>query len=60
MATADYAERDAIMQQVWQIAHDDVALLTTFFTNDVYAVNERVTYAPRADQMIYAWNFSFN
>lgn len=59
MATSDYAKRDEIMKEVWQIAHDDVALLTTFFTNDVYAVNERVEYAPRADQMIYAWNFSF-
>ncbi len=59
MATTDYDERDAIMQQVWQIAHDDVALFTTFFTNDVYAVNTRVEFAPRPDQMIFAWNFSF-
>ena len=59
MATADAAERDAIMQEVWQIAYDDVAMMTTFFTCDVYAVNERVAYVPRADQMIYAWNFSF-
>ena len=59
LATADYDERDAIMQQVWQIVHDDAALLTTYFTSDVYAVNNRVTYTPRKDQYIFAWNFAF-
>ncbi len=59
MATTDYDERDAIMQEVWQIAYDDVAMYTTYFTNDVYATNTRVNYTPRSDQMIYAWNFSF-
>ena len=48
------------MQQVWQIAYDDVAMFTTFFTNDIYAVNKRVTYTARPDQYIYAWNFAFN
>ena len=59
LATSDYDERDAIMQQVWQIAYDDVAMFTTFFTCDVYAVNTRVNFVPRADQFIMAWNFSF-
>lgn len=60
LATSDYAERDAIMQQVWQIVYDDVGMFTTFFTNDIYAVNNRVSYTARPDQYIYAWNFSFN
>ena len=60
LATSDYAERDAIMQQVWQIVYDDVGMFTTFFTNDIYAVNNRVNYTARPDQYIYAWNFSFN
>ena len=47
------------MQEVWQIAYDDVAMFTTFFTSDVYAVNKRVNFTPRADQFILAWNFSF-
>ncbi len=59
LATSDYNERDAIMQEVWQIAYDDVAMFTTFFTSDVYAVNKRVNFTPRADQFILAWNFSF-
>ncbi len=59
LATADYAERDAIMQEVWQIAHDDAAIFTTLFTNDIYAVNNKLTYSPDLFQMIYAWNFSF-
>lgn len=48
------------MQQVWQIVYDDVGMFTTFFTNDIYAVNNRVSYTARPDQYIYAWNFSFN
>ena len=59
MATSDYDARDAIMQEVWQIIYDDVAIYTTYFTSDVYATNTRVEYTPRSDQMIYAWNFSF-
>ena len=59
LATADYDERDAIMQQVWQIAHDDVALFTTYFTSDVYAVNKSINFEPRRDQMIFAWDISF-
>lgn len=59
LITSDWKERDAIMQQVWQIAYDDVAMFTTYFTNDIYAVNNRVTYTPRMDQMIYAMDFKF-
>ncbi|MEG1548479.1 MAG: ABC transporter substrate-binding protein [Clostridia bacterium] len=59
LATSDYAERDKIMQEVWQIAHDDVAMFTTLYTSDVYAVNSRVSYTPREDQYIFAWNFTF-
>ncbi len=60
LATADYDERDAIMQEVWQIVYDEVGIFTTLFTNDIYATNNRVKFTPRADQFIYAWNFSFN
>jgi len=47
------------MQEVWQIAHDDAAIFTTLFTNDIYALNNKVSYTPDLFQMIYAWNFSF-
>ncbi len=60
LATADYDERDAIMQEVWQIVYDEVGMFTTFFTNDIYAVNKRVNFTARPDQFICAWNFSFN
>jgi len=59
LATADYDERDAIMQEVWQIVYDEVGMFTTFFTSDVYANNTRVNFTPRKDQFILAWNFSF-
>lgn len=58
--TGDWAERDKLMQELWQIAHDDVVMLTAFFTNDIYAVNNRVSYNPRVDQEIYAMDFTFN
>ena len=60
LATADYEERDAIMQEVWQVVYDEVGMFTTFFTNDIYAVNKRVNFTARPDQFICAWNFSFN
>ena len=60
LATADYDERDAIMQEVWQIVYDEVGMFTTYFTNDIYAVNKRVNFTARPDQFICAWNFSFN
>lgn len=59
LETPDWGKRHDLMQKVWQIVHDDVALFTTYFTNDIYAVNKRVSYTPRMDQMIYAMDFKF-
>lgn len=60
LETPNWEKRDALMRKVWQIVHDDVAIFTTYFTNDIYAVNKRVSYTPRMDQMIYAMDFKFN
>jgi peptide/nickel transport system substrate-binding protein len=59
LATVDAKERDAIMQQVWKIAWDDVALFTTHRETAIYAHGLNVTYKPRVDQHIYAWDISF-
>lgn len=60
LATSNWEERNSIMKEVWQIAHDDAAIFSTHFTNDIYAVNKRVNYTPNMLQFIYAWDFTFN
>ena len=60
IATADPAERDKIMQQVWQIAANDVCYIPLHFQQDTYAVNkDKITYHPRKNAYVYAWDVEF-
>jgi peptide/nickel transport system substrate-binding protein len=58
LSTVDYEERDKIMQKVWKIAWDDVALFTTHSEVAIYAHGKGVSYDPRIDQHIFAWDMS--
>lgn len=60
IATPDADERDAIMQEVWQIAADDVSYIPLHFQEDIYAHSDDITYHPRKDKYIYAWDIEFN
>jgi len=57
LSTVDYAERDKIMQEVWKIAYDEVAYLTLFTADNIYAVNSKFDYSPRNDEHVLAWSF---
>jgi len=57
LATSDYEERDRIMKEVWQMAHDDVANFSLFRHDNLYGVSKDVIFIPRADSYIYAWQF---
>jgi peptide/nickel transport system substrate-binding protein len=58
LATVDYDERDALMQEVWQIVHDEVGLFSIYKANNIFAVRDVYDFTPRADQYIMAWNLS--
>ena len=59
MATADTAERDKLMQQIWQIAADDISYIPLHFQKDIYAHNNKIIYHPRKDNYVFAWNIEF-
>ncbi len=59
IATADGAERDKIMQQVWQIAADDISYIPLHFQQDIYAHGGDIVYHPRKDAYVYAWDIEF-
>src|SRR6056297_125361 len=56
LATVDYDERDALMQEVWQIVHDEVGLSSIYEANNIFAVRDAFDFTPRADQYIMAWD----
>lgn len=60
MSTTDEVTRDQIMQEAWQIAADDISYIPLHFQKDIYAVNSRITYAPRYNKYVYAWDVTFN
>lgn len=60
MSTPDEGERDALMQEVWQLASDDISYIPLHFQKDIYAVSDRITYTPRYNKYVYAWDVKFN
>ncbi|NLX61342.1 MAG: ABC transporter substrate-binding protein, partial [Tissierellia bacterium] len=59
IGTVDADERDRIMQEVWQIAADDVSYIPLHFQVDIFAHKNDITYHPRKDKYIYAWDIEF-
>ncbi|WP_240837842.1 ABC transporter substrate-binding protein [Acidaminobacter sp. JC074] len=60
MSTIDEVKRDALMQEAWKIAADDISYIPLHFQKDIYAVNDRITYTPRYNKYVYAWDVTFN
>lgn len=60
ISTADPKERDEIMQKVWKITADDIAYIPLHFQQDIYAHSKDITYHPRKDNYIHAWDMKFN
>lgn len=58
MSTVDYNKRDALMQKMWQIVHDDVGIFSIYKANNIFAVSDKFVFTPRADQYIMAWNLT--
>ena len=58
LATVDYDERDAIMQKVWQIVHDEVGNFSIYKANNIFAVRDDFVFTPRLDQYVMAWNLT--
>ncbi|MBN2051677.1 MAG: hypothetical protein JW760_14600 [Spirochaetales bacterium] len=58
LATVDYDERDAIMQKVWQIVHDEVGNFSIYKANNIFAVRDNFIFTPRLDQYVMAWNLT--
>ncbi len=60
MSTTDEVTRDKIMQEAWKIAADDISYIPLHFQKDIYAVKDRITYTPRYNKYVYAWDVVFN
>jgi peptide/nickel transport system substrate-binding protein len=58
MATVDPKKRDAIMQNVWQMVHDDVGIFSIYKANNIFAVSDKFVFTPRVDQYLMAWNLT--
>ncbi len=57
LETKDIKQRDRIVQEIWQIAADDVAYIPLHFQQDVFAVRQGIQYTPRANKFVFAWDF---
>ncbi|MGA1075557.1 MAG: ABC transporter substrate-binding protein, partial [Ilumatobacteraceae bacterium] len=51
-AEVDSAAREAIYQQVMQIAYDEAYLLNIINNQDVYGLSERMQWTPRVDSKL--------
>ena len=60
IATGDPEQRGEIMKKAWQIAADDVSYIPLYFEVDLYAHGKKITYTPRKDKYVFAWDVSFN
>lgn len=60
IATGDPAQRGEIMKKAWQLAADDVSYIPLYFEVDLYAHGKKITYTPRKDKYVFAWDVSFN
>lgn len=59
MSAVDPVKRDELTQKAWAIAAEDVAYIPLHFQEDIYAVGSRITYRPRYNKFVYAWDISF-
>jgi len=48
------------MQEAWKIASDEISYIPLHFQKDIYAVSDRITYTPRYNKYVYAWDVTFN
>ena len=60
IATGDPTQRGEIMKKAWQMAADDVSYIPLYFEVDLYAHGKKITYTPRKDKYVFAWDVSFN
>lgn len=59
LKTVDVEERAAIMEEVWQIVHDEVVFIPLYFQEEIYAYGDNIVYTPNRENAVYAWNISF-
>ena len=60
MSTIDSSKRGELMREVWKIASDDIAYIPLHFQVDVYAVDDKISYKPRFNKYVFAWDVTFN
>jgi len=59
LATREVEQRDELIQEVWKIASEDVAYIPIHFQQDVFATNKSITYHPRPNKYVYAWDIEW-
>ena len=55
----DKDKRAALVEQVDQIARDEAAYIPLFFKDNIFGVRAGMSYTPRSDDHILAWDFQF-
>lgn len=60
MGTIDSEKRDELMKEAWQIAADDISYIPLHFQVDVYAIDDKISYKPRFNKYVFAWDITFN
>lgn len=54
-ATADVAERDAILQEATKLLMAEIPMIPLHYEQDIYGVRDGVTLSPRADKFLQAY-----
>lgn len=59
LKTVDIDERAAVMEEVWQIVHDEVVFIPLYFQDEIYAYSDNIEYTPNRENYVYAWDITF-
>lgn len=59
LKTVDVDERAAIMEEVWQIVHDEVVFIPLYFQDEIYAYGDNIEYTPNRENYVFAWDITF-
>lgn len=59
LKTVDTDKRAAIMEEVWQIVHDEVVFIPLYFQDEIYAYGNNIEYTPNRENYVYAWDINF-
>jgi len=56
----DSAKRRQVSDRLLRLLNDDVPLVPLYLPQNLYGVSDRITWKPRIDGSLFAWEMSVN